>query len=48
MNEGDDRKTNDANTKQLYQSLLAEQLALESREGVVGVCLIASIDNNKN
>ena len=28
MNEGDDRKTNnDANTKQLYQSLLAEQLA---------------------
>ena len=31
MNEGDDRKTNnDANIKQLYQSLLAEQLSLES------------------
>ena len=37
MNEGDDRKTNDANTKQLYQSLLAKQLALESREEVVDV-----------
>ena len=31
MNEGDDTKTNDAITKQLYQSLLTEQLALESR-----------------
>ena len=29
MNKGDDRKTNnDANTKQLYQILLAEQLAV--------------------
>ena len=27
MNEGDDRKTNDANTKQFYQSLLTEQLS---------------------
>jgi hypothetical protein len=37
MNEGDDRKTNDGGTKQLYQSLLAEQLAVKSREGVVDV-----------
>ena len=27
MNEGDDRKTNEGRTKQLYQSLLAEQLS---------------------
>ena len=30
MNEGDDRKTNDANIKQFYQIVLAEQLAVES------------------